>query len=47
LAHHGLSRLIIEESLHNLRILITWVTFRDIQTEDIKALTYVKVPTTS
>ena len=48
LAHHGLIRLIIEDSLQNLRIPITWDIFRGMQTEeDIEALKYDKSPTDS
>jgi len=48
LAHHGLIRLIIEDSLQNLRIPITWAICRDMQTkEDIKSLVYEKSPTSS
>lgn len=46
LAHHGLIKFIIEYAFQNLRLLITWTNFRDMQTEgDIKALEYDKIPT--
>ena len=41
LAHHGLIRILIEDSLQNLRIPIQCSVFRAMQAEeDIKALTY-------
>jgi len=46
LSYHGLIILIIEDALQNLRIPITWETFRDMPIEeDIKALKYGKNPT--
>lgn len=48
MAHHGLIRILIEDSLQNLRIPTTWLVFRDLSTEDdIKALTYDVSPTIS
>jgi len=40
LAHHGLIRILIEDSLQNLKIPVTWSVFRDLPIEDeIKTLT--------
>jgi len=48
LARHGLIRILIEDSLQNLRIPITWSIFRDMLVEDnIKALTYDVSPIVS
>jgi len=48
LSHHGLIKLILEDSLRNLRLPITWTTFRDMQAGGaIQALEYDKSPTTS
>jgi len=48
LAQHGLIRILIEDSLQNLRTPITWIVFRDMLAEDdIKALTYDVSPTVS
>ena len=48
LAHHGLIKLILEDSLQNLRLPITGKTFRDMQVGgEIQALEYDKSPTTS
>ena len=41
MAHHGLIRILIEDSLQNLWIPITWSVFKDLPVEDdIKTLTY-------
>ena len=48
LAHHGLIKLILEDALQNLRLPITWTTFRDMKAEGvIQALEYDKISTTS
>ena len=48
LAHHVLIKLILEDALQNLRLPITWTTFRDMQEGGaIQALTYDKITTTS
>ena len=48
LPHHGLIRILIEDSLQNLKTPITWSIFRDTPAEDkIKALTYDVSPTVS
>jgi len=48
LAHHGLIRILIEYDLQSLRILITWLVFRDLPAEDdIKTLTYDVSPSVS
>jgi len=48
LAHHGLIKLILEDALQNLRLSITWTTFREMQAGGaIKALEYDKSPTAS
>ncbi len=48
LAHHGLIRILIEDTLQDLRTPITWSVFRDMLAEDdIKALTYDISPTIS
>jgi len=48
LAHHGLIRILTEDSLENLRIPITWSVFRDLPVEDnIKTLTYDVSPSIS
>jgi len=48
LAHHGLIKLILEDSLQNLRLSITWTTFREMQVGGaIQALEYEKIPTAS
>jgi len=48
LAHHGLIKLILEDDLQNLRLPITWTTFRDMQVGGaIQALEYEKSPITS
>ena len=41
LDHHGLIKILVEESLHTLTIPISWEVFRNMTVEDdIKALTY-------
>ena len=48
LAHHGLTKIILEYALQNLRFLITLTTFRDMEVEgEIKALEYGKIPIAS
>ena len=48
MAHHGLIRILIEDSLKNLRIPITLLVFRDFPVEDdIKTLTYDVSPSVS
>jgi len=48
LSHHGLIKILIEDSLQNLRIPIQCSVFRDMQAEeDIKALTSDVSPTVS
>jgi len=48
LAHHGLIRILIEDSLQNLRIPIKWLVFRDLLAKDvIKTLTYDVCPSIS
>ena len=48
MAHHGLIRILIQDSLQNLRIPITWSIFRDLPAEDdIKTLTYDVSPSVS
>lgn len=45
LAHHGLIKLILEDAQQNLRLPITWKTFRDMQVgREIQALEYEKAP---
>lgn len=48
LSHHVLIKLILAYSLQNLRFLITWTTFRDMQAGgEIQALEYDKISTTN
>ena len=48
LAHHGLINLILEDDLQNLRLHITWTTFRDMEARGaIETLECEKNPTTS
>lgn len=48
LVHHGLSRILIEVSLQNLKIPITWSVFKDLPIEDnIKTLIYDVSPSVS
>ena len=48
LAHHGLIRILIEDSFQNLKIPIIWSIFRDLPAEDdIKTLTYDVSPSIS
>jgi len=48
LAHHGLIKLILEDSLQNLVLPITWTTIKYMQAEgEIQDLKYDKIPTTS
>ena len=48
LAQHVLIKLILEDVLQNLRFLIAWTTFIDMQAEgEIKAIEYHRSPTTS
>ena len=48
LAHHGLIKLILEDSLQNLRFPIAWTTFTDMQEEgEIKSIEYDRSPTAS
>ena len=35
IVHHGLIKLILEDSLQNLRLPITWTSFRDMQAEGV------------
>jgi len=45
LDHHGLIKILIEDSLQNLRIPITWSVFRDLLSDDdIKTITYDASP---
>ena len=45
LVHHGLTRILIEDALQNLKIPITWSIFRDLLAEDnIKTLIYDVIP---
>lgn len=50
MAHHGLIKLILEDSLSQLRIPILWSTFRDMEKEaiiEIQSLEYDRDPTSS
>lgn len=48
LAQHGLIKLILEDSLHNLIIPIAWSKFAHMQEEgEIRAIEYEKIPTFS
>jgi len=48
LAHHGLIRILIKDSLQTLRIPITWSVFRNLPEEDdIKTLIYDVSPSVS
>jgi len=48
LAHHGVIKILIEDSLQKLRIPITWSVFKDLPIEDdIKTLTYDVSPSFS
>ena len=48
LAHNGLIKVILEDALQNLRLPITWTTFREMQAGGaIQALEYDKSPTAS
>ena len=48
LAHHGLIKILVEESLHTFTLPIAWEVFQNITVEDdIKALTYDVSPAVS
>ena len=48
LAHHGLIKILFEDAIQNLKILITWPVFKDLLAdEDIKTLTYDVSPSVS
>ena len=48
LAHHGLIKILVEESLYTLTLPLTWEVFRNMTVEDdIKALTYDVSPIVS
>lgn len=46
--YHGLIKLILGDSLQNLRFPIAWTTFTDMQEEgEIQAIEYDRIPTPS